>query len=64
MKPIENSEHGNISDKYPLQNNLKLVDALSPPLSRFSLEEVIKSSQVDQKGFKLNYPILSASDLQ
>jgi len=44
----------NLSDAFPVQNGLKQGDALSPLLSNFSLQYVIRNVQEDQEQLELN----------
>jgi hypothetical protein len=39
---------------FPIKSDLKQVDALSPLLFNFMLEDAIKRVQVNQNGLKLN----------
>jgi hypothetical protein len=51
-------------DSFPIQNDLKLVVALSPQLSSFSLKWVIRKVQENHVGLQLNgtYQLLDYVD--
>jgi hypothetical protein len=56
----------NLSDVFPIRNDLKLGDALSPLFFNFVLEYVIRRVQKNQYGLKLNsthQPLVDADDV-
>jgi len=44
----------NVSDRFPLRNGLKQVDALTPMVFNFALEYAIMRVKINQDGLKLN----------
>jgi len=44
----------NVSDRFPIRNDLKQGDALPPMLLNFALQYSIRRVQVNQDGLKLN----------
>jgi len=44
----------NVSDRFPVRNDLKKGDALSPMLFNFALKYAIRRVKVNQDGLKLN----------
>jgi len=53
-----------LSDMFPIRNDLKQGDSLSPLLFNFALQYTIKRVQVNQDGLKLNntYQLLVYAD--
>jgi len=64
MKPIIVQVGKHLSDMFPIRNDLKQGDSLSPLLFNFALEYIIKRVQVNQDGLKLNstYLLLAYAD--
>ena len=54
----------NLSDKFPIRNDLKPGDALTPLLLNFTLEYAVRCIQVNQNGSKLNgtHQVLAYAD--
>ena len=44
----------NVSDRFPIRNDLKQGDALSPVLFNFDLEYAIRRVQVNRGGLKIS----------
>jgi hypothetical protein len=42
----------NLSDMFPIKNDLKHADALSPSLINYALEHVIRRVEINQDGLK------------
>jgi len=64
MKPILVQVGKHLSDMFPIRNDLKQGDSLSPLLFNFALQYAIKRVQVNQDGLKLNsaYQLLGYAD--
>jgi hypothetical protein len=52
-----------LPESFPIQNGLKLGDALSPLFFTFALDYVLKKVQVNQVGLKLNGTLAYADDV-
>ena len=66
MKPTAETGQADICLTFPIKNDLKQGDALSPLLFNFTLEDAIRRVQVNQDGLKLNdthQDLISADDV-
>jgi len=54
MKPVAESGRQHLSDMFPIKNELKQGDYLSPLLFNSAVEYAITKVQANQEGMKLN----------